>query len=199
MNPSFSRRLVTLCASLLAIACTHQTLSSQLQSQAQSFSQARDQAIAVVRAAKHNVGPVSINDVNLKYAALQEQANGYLGLVVEAINTGSLDGDKSGQDATGLTKAIDGFNGSVEPLLNPKSAALTPGAAAVPLPLSDQWVGNFKANLDASWPSYQKELSGMSSQQRTALGEQLKAQLAWPNFESIATEPVPSIAPHGGP
>src|SRR5579864_426535 len=131
--------------------CAHQDVASGLQIQAQPFVQARAQAVAIVANAKQQVDPGSINYVNVKYSALQEQANNYVGLLVEALDVASFDSGKSQIDATALTKAIAGFNGSIEPLVKPKTPGIAQGASGAPPPLPDQWVESFRANLDAYW------------------------------------------------
>ncbi|HXW50996.1 MAG TPA: hypothetical protein VEJ41_03305 [Candidatus Acidoferrales bacterium] len=171
---------------VLLPACTHQSVAAGLQSQVQPFVQTRDQAVAVVHAAKTDLGPMDINVVNVKYAALQQQANGYVGLVVESISTGSLDPAKSSADALALTKAIDGFNGSVAPLLQQSTGSPPPQMLNAPLPLLDSWVPGFKDTLASSWGRYAGKLQGMSADERTALAEQFKASLAWPDFQDIA-------------
>lgn len=178
--------VATLCLASAVVGCTQHSLSSELQSDVQPFAQTRDQAVAVVRAAKSAVDPMGIDIVNVKYAALQQQANGYLGLVVESIDTGSFDQNKSAADAEALIKAIDGFNGSVAPLLKPSAGPTPPGTPAAPLPLPDQWVTRLQDDLTSSWPGYGKSLAAMTADQRTALGEQFKSSLAWPNFQDIA-------------
>jgi hypothetical protein len=149
------------------------------------LNQARDQSIQIVRAARTDLGAEGVNDVDLKYAALQSRANDYLGLVVEAVTTDSFNPAKSQQDGMALKKAIDGFNGSLEPLLT----AHVPGQSAPParaaLPLSDGWVDSMQMQLAAAWPRYRKQLAAMSNQQRSMLAEQLKHRLAWPDFQAI--------------
>ncbi len=184
-------------ALLLAIGvagCTHQDVASGLQNQVQPFVQARAQAIAIVANAKQQVDPGSINYVNVKYSALQEQANNFVGLLVEALDTTSFDSGKSEMDATELTKAIDGFNGSVEPLVKPKTAGAAQGVPSAPPPLPNQWVDSFRASLAAYWSQNQARVARMSLDQRTALGEQIKAQLSWPNFQDIALEKLQTPA-----
>jgi hypothetical protein len=119
---------------------------------------------------------------------LQEQANNYAGLIVEALTTASLDSAKNQTDAIALTKAIDGFNGSVQPLVKAVSPSTTPSTLPVPLPLPDQWVDSFRANLDSYWSQNQARIAKMSVDQRTELGEQIKQRLAWPDFQTIAPE-----------
>jgi hypothetical protein len=179
---------LSLALALWATGCSHQDIASSLQARAQPFEQARSQAVAVVKDVKQQAGPLAINDVNVKYAALQAQANNYAGLIVEALNTASLDSAKNQTDATALTKAIDGFNGSVQPLVKPASPGATSHASPVPLPLPDSWVDGFRAALDSYWSRNQAQIAKMSVDQRTALGERIKAQLAWPDFQTIAPE-----------
>ncbi len=176
------------------VGCTHQDVASGLQAQAQPFVQARAQAVAIVANAKQQVDPGSINYVNVKYSALQEQANNYVGLLVEALDIASFDSGKSQIDAAELTKAIDGFNGSIQPLVKPKTSAITQGGSSGPSPLPDQWVESFRASLDAYWSQNRARIAKMTPDQRTALGEQIKAQLAWPNFQDIAREKLQSPA-----
>jgi hypothetical protein len=177
--------LACLAFAMVLASCAHQSTLSSLRSQVQPFTQARTQSIQVVRSARSDLGAQGINDLNVKYAALQSRANDYVGLMVEAITTGSLDAQKNREDADELAKAIDGFNGSLKPLVTPQVPGQSAPATKVPLPLPDQWVAAMQNQLAASWPQYQQQLSSMSAQQRTVLAEQLKHQLAWPDFQYI--------------
>jgi hypothetical protein len=182
--------LLMLCLCSAAAGCAHHSVSSSLQSDMQTFLQTRDHAVTVVRAAKANAGPQAVDIVNVKYAALQQQANGYLGLVVESIDTDAFDAAKGAADAEALTKAIDGFNGSVGPLLPKNGVGSSPSPAAA-LPLPDEWVARLQTDLASSWPDYAAKLSALTPQQRSNLAEQLKASLAWPNFQDIAASNTP--------
>lgn len=183
---------------LVAAGCTHPSMLDRLQSQAQGFEHARDQTIAVVRAAKSDIDPMGLDLVNVKYAALQSKANDYLGLVVESISTSSFDASKSAADAAALSKAIDGFNGTVQPLLQARGSSPAPQIVPAPLPIASDWVAELQASLTSSWPGYGQTLSSMSTEQRTTLGEQVKNSLAWPNFQDIAiagTSAHPTASP----
>jgi hypothetical protein len=170
----------------LLTACTHHQALSNLQAQIQPFKQARSQSVQIVKAAKRDFGAEDVNDLQLKYAALQTSANNYVGLEVEAVTTASFDAQKNDEDAAALRKAIDGFNGSLAPLVSPTVPGQTSSEPArVPLPLSNSWVDSLRAQLAASWPQYQHALTQMSSGQRVAMAEELKQQYAWPEFQDI--------------
>jgi hypothetical protein len=166
-----------------------QEASSILRSHMAPFAQSRSQAISVVGIAKKNLDPDSINQVNVKYAALQVDANDYLGLVVESLEVAGFNQAKNQSSSAELSKTIEGFNGSVEPIMNPLKTR--PGISSIPLPLQSQWVTDLSAWLNSGWQTYHAQLSAMAPQDRMMLAQKLKAEYAWPNFQDIATEKLP--------
>lgn len=154
----------------------------------QPFNQTREQAVTVVAIGKGDLDAQSINSLNVKYAALQQEANGYIGFITESINVGGLDSDKNKQYAESLSKAIAGFNGSIAPIMPSPSS----NAAAIkpPLPLPDAWLDQFSSTLQAEALKYQSELKSMDDQERTKAAEQIKTYAAWPNFQDIAAKQV---------
>lgn len=184
-------RIVVIIAVLLgAWGCQHpQDVSSSVRAQLAPFAQTRAQAISVVATAKKNLDPGSINQVNVKYAALQADANDYLGFIAESVQVANFDQTKNQRSSAELSKTIDGFNGSVEPVVNPLKTR--PGVSAIPLPLESQWVTDLSSWLTTSWQSYHAQLSAMTPQDRMALAQQLKADYTWPAFQDILTEKLP--------
>jgi hypothetical protein len=164
------------------------------------FAQARDQAISVVRIAKKNLDPGSINQINVKYAALQTDANDYLGFIAESLQVAGFDVARNQRSASELSKTIDGFNGSVAPVMNPLKTM--PGVTAIPLPLQSHWVTELQTSLNTDWQNHRAQLSAIAPQARTAFAQQLKTDYKWPSFQDIATEKLPipltspSVAPH---
>lgn len=174
----------TLLMVVFCFACTHQPdVSRDIAVKMSPFIEARNQAIAIATAAKHNLDPANINQVNVKYAALEGEANDYVGFLVESINIGSLDNDKNNKYASDLTKSIKGFDGSVGPLL--------PGFQQV----SADWVASFSKAV-GKYLQQNGPVSKLSAQQKTILTEQIKRKAVWPNFEAIAPEPLPITTSH---
>jgi hypothetical protein len=186
-----SRIVVTfLAVAAIALGCSNPGgVSSALHSQMAPFAQSRTQAIAVVAITKKNLDPDSINQVNVKYAALQGEINEYVGFVVESFQVASFDESKNREYALALGKTIDGFNGSVEPMLN--LLKTRPGITSIPLPLQTQWVPDFSSSLNAGWQNYHDQLNAMPAPDRMKLAQQLKTEYAWPNFQDIVTEKLP--------
>lgn len=167
--------------------CSHQEdISSLIRSHLAPFAQSRQQAISVVGIAKKNLDPDSINQVNVKYAALQVDANEYLDLIVESLQVAGLDQTRNQRSSAELSKTIIGFNGSVEPIMNPLKTR--PGITSIPLPLQSQWVTDLSAWLNSGWQNYHGQLDAMTQQDRTSIAQQLKAEYEWPSFQDIATE-----------
>jgi hypothetical protein len=195
-----SRIVVTLALALMTSwGCSHpQDLSSSLRAQMAPFAQTRAQAIAVVKIAKKNLDPGSINQVNVKYAALQVDANEYLGFIAESVQVAGFDQARNQRSSTELNKTIDGFNGSVGPVVNPLKTR--PGVTSIPLPLQGQWVAELSTSLTTDWQNYHTQLSAMAPQDRMTLAQQLKADYVWPSFQDIATEklPLPLASPSPG-
>jgi len=197
----FQSRIVVTLALMLVTSwgCSHpEDLSSSLRAQMAPFARARAQAISVAGIAKKNLDPGSINQINVKYAALQADANDYLGFIAESLQAASFEQTKNQSSSTELTKTIEGFNGSVAPLMNPLKTR--PGIAPIPLPLESQWVTQLSTWLNSTWQKYHAQLSSMAPQDRIAAAQQLKAEYAWPNFQDIATEklPMPLASPTAG-
>ena len=182
-------RIVVILAFVLttSIGCSRQQdASSVIRSHMASFAQARAQAISVVGIAKKNLDPDSINQVNVKYAALQADANDYLGFIAESLQVATFDQTRNQRSSVELSKTIDGFNGSVEPIMNPLKTR--PELSAIPLPLQSQWVTDLSAWLNTDWQNYHGQLNAMTPQDRMTISQQLKAEYAWPSFQDIATE-----------
>jgi hypothetical protein len=185
-----SRIVVTLAVLLATWGCTHpQDVASSVRAQLAPFAQTRAQAISVVAIAKKNLDPGSINQVNVKYAALQADANDYLGFIAESLQVADFDQTRNQRASTELSKTIAGFNGSVEPVVNPLKTR--PGVSSIPLPLQGQWVSDLSSWLTTSWQSHRAQLSAMTPQDRMALAQQLKADYTWPTFQDILTEKLP--------
>jgi uncharacterized protein YbjQ (UPF0145 family) len=163
----------------------HPNIMPAIKSQIEPLAQARHQSITIVRSAKRDLGAEGINELDLKYAALQTKANDYLGTVVEAINVGSLDKQRSRQKAIELKKAIDGFVGSLQPLLVSPAHVPSSTPKRIALPLSDKWVDALQRRLDAVWPRYGQQLAAMPIATRAAIAEQVKRAFAWPEFQDI--------------
>jgi hypothetical protein len=197
---SRSRIVVMLmAAAIVALGCSNRAgVSAALHSQMAPFAQSRTQAIAVVAITKKNLDPDSINQVNVKYAALQGEMNEYLGFIVESFQVASFDQTKNREYAVALGKTIDGFNGSVEPMMN--LLKTRPGITSIPLPLQTQWVPDFSSSLNAGWQNYHDQVNAMAPQDRVALAQQLKTEYAWPSFQDIAKEklPLPLSSPSTG-
>jgi hypothetical protein len=162
------------------------------------FARTRAQAISVVGIAKKNLDPGSINQLNVKYAALQADANDYLGFITESLQSASFDQSRNQHSSAELSKTIEGFNGSVAPLVNPLKAR--PGITSIPLPLQSQWVTDLSSWLNAGWQNYHAQLSAMPAQDRMTLAQQVKGDYSWPSFQDIGTEklPIPLASPSAG-
>jgi len=162
------------------------------------FAQTRAQAISVIGIAKKNLDPGSINQINVKYAALQVDANEYLGFITESLQSASFDQTRNLRSSTELSKTIEGFNGSVAPVVNPLKTRS--GISAIPLPLQSQWVTDLSSWLNAGWQQYRAQFSAMAAQDRIAAAQQLKSEYAWPSFQDIAPEklPLPLASPSAG-
>jgi len=179
--------------------CSHrEDVSSLLRSHLAPFDQSRAQAISVVGIAKKNLDPDAINQVNVKYAALQVDANEYLGFIVESLQAADFDQARNEHSSAELSKTIEGFNGSVAPIVNPLKTR--PGITSIALPLQSQWVTDLSTWLNTGWQNYHGQLNAMTPQDRMTIAQQLKGDYAWPNFQDIATEklPRPSASPSAG-
>jgi hypothetical protein len=186
-----SRIVVILALVLLTSGgCSHpQDMSSSFRAHLAPFAQTRAQAISVVGIAKKNLDPGSINQINVKYAALQVDANEYLGFITESLQSASFDQTRNLRSSTELGKTIEGFNGSVAPVVNPLKTR--PGISAISLPLQSQWVTDLSSWLNGGWQQYHAQLSAMAAQDRMAAAQQLKAEYSWPSFQDIAPEKLP--------
>jgi hypothetical protein len=185
---------------MLCWGCTHPAdLASSLRAQMAPFAQTRDQAISVVRIAKKNLDPGAINQINVKYSALQTDANDYLGFIAESLQVAGFDATRNQRSASELSKTIDGFNGSVAPVMNPLKTM--PGVTVIPLPLQSRWVTELQTSLNTDWQNHRAQLSAIAPQARTAFAQQLKADYTWPSFQDIATEklPIPLASPSAAP
>ncbi len=195
-----SRMVVTvIVAVMLSWGCSHPAdLSSSLRAQMAPFAQTRAEAISVVRIAKKNLDPGSINQINVKYAALQTDANEYLGFITESLQVAGFDEARNQRSSTELIKTIEGFNGSVAPVMNPLKTRS--GITAIALPLQSHWVSELSTSLNTDWQNHHGQLSAMTPQDRMMFAQQLKTDYVWPSFQDIATEklPIPMASPSAG-
>jgi hypothetical protein len=166
--------------------CAHRTNpSDELQRQLAPFTQTRNQTVALVKTAKHSLGPLSLNRLQVSYSDLEIKANEYAGFLAESVNVNSFDADRNNQYSGKLKAAIDAFENSFETFDPTQVQAMN---------ISSAWVPAFADSVKAYWTRYHTSLTTASPQAKAALIRQLKSDTVWPNFENIATEPV-SAAP----
>jgi hypothetical protein len=181
-------RLVGIVVACLVAGCTHHTDAAQeMQKAVAPFTQARDEATALVTTGKHTLGAADLNSLAVMYSALEEKGNAYAGFVIQVANENTFDAQKNGEHAADLTKAIASFN---------KSFASIRPASMNGANVDGTWVPQFAASVASYWNRYQTALAAMSPEQKAALIKQLKAKTIYPNYENIATQPLGTPSPH---
>ncbi|MGA8575770.1 MAG: hypothetical protein WB609_08850 [Candidatus Cybelea sp.] len=167
---------------LLLGACAHRTNPAQeLNSAVGPFTDSRDQTIKVVAQEKHSLGAADLNSLAVVYTPLEEKANAYAHFLVISVSSASFNADQNNQCASDLTAAIDTFNKAFAKIVSSKQTAPV---------VSSAWVAPFAANVASYWGKYGTGISGMSSQTRADVTNQLRNKTLWPNYEDIATEPL---------
>jgi hypothetical protein len=151
------------------------------------FTTSRDQAIALVVAAKHSLGAEDLNTLALAYSDLQQKANAYSDFLVRSTGGTSFDASQNTAFALTLGKSIAAFNKTFA-TVSPQSMT---GAS-----VQGNWVGDFSTSIAAFWSQHQAQIVSLSPDTRTNLVKQMKTETVWPNYENIATETITRAAPH---
>jgi hypothetical protein len=182
------REFAGIVAACLLAACTHHPdAANEMQSATAPFTQARDEATALVATGKHTLGAADTNALAVMYSALEEKGNAYAGFVIQIANENTFDAQKNDGHAADLTKAIASFDKSFASI---RSASMS-GAS-----VDSAWVPQFAASVASYWNRYQTALAAMSPEQKATLIKQLKARMIYPNYENIATQPLGTPSPH---
>jgi hypothetical protein len=139
----------------------------------------------VISATKRALGAQDINTLSAAYMALQENANAYAGFLVEAASADSFDTARNARcsaDLADLEQATDAFRKTFA------TVGTSRGTAALP---SSSWVPPFASSIGVNSNRYKAVVAQVSPGAKLTLLKQMKAETVWPNFEDIATEPLP--------
>ena len=151
------------------------------------FTASRNQAIALVVAAKHALGAEDLNTLALAYSDLQQKANAYSDFLVRSTGGTSFDANQNAAFALALGKSIATFN---------KTFATISPQSMTSASVQGNWVGDFSTSIAAFWSQHQAQIVSLSPETKTNLVKQMKTDTLWPNYENIATETIVRTTPH---
>jgi hypothetical protein len=167
---------------LIATGCTHK--AAQFQDSLAPFTYTRNVSVGLVAHAKRSLGAADVNTLDVSYTALEEKGNAYASFMVEAVSATSFDESRNQKYADDFQAAIDVFNKSYATLMATQQRMI-----------ASAWVPSFSQSLQKAWNQYDGAIAKMAPQQKLDLVNTLKHDTVWPNYEDIATEPLPSSRP----
>jgi hypothetical protein len=176
------RRLgeVLLVAIIMSGCAHHPNPSADLTSKLAPFTTTRNQAVHLVAATKHSLGPQDLNTLAVTYTALEKKANAYASFMGDSVRSQSFDVDRNNVCASQLMAAINAFNKTFPTIAAAKDVRTIPV----------DWVPTFADAMRTRWSTYNAAISTMSPDAKAALLKQLSTETVWPNYEDIATEPI---------
>jgi hypothetical protein len=182
----FSAVAFTLACCFTLVNCARHDNGDNVSRGLAPFTSARAQTLELIVDAKHSLGAQDLNTLDLAYSDLQQKANAYASFLVRSAGATSFDTDQNTLCAENLRKAIIAFN---------KTFVTISPSNMTNASVRDAWVTDFSTSVNNFWNQNGARISSLPPDTKIALANEMRTDTLWPNYESIATEPIAESSP----